>query len=150
MNLSNQHYPTAKIIILYPLLGGVVGGVLSLPYFLFNLTVNTQDGYFLVIFEMIFLVLIFSFVVGLLPALLAGIMMVIFKIHVGNFKSYFKAFVIGFVAVVLAYLGLMLLTVLSGADWSDWSAKKEVTTLWFALLGGLSSVVLARLFVPKR
>ncbi|MDO4895033.1 hypothetical protein [Moraxella sp.] len=137
MNNNNESkYPTLKVIMLYPLLGGLVGGVVVLPFLL-------PAG-----LDWIAFFLIIAWLVGLTPALLAGIMLAYFKIRILNPEHYLKAFFIGCLATLLPSL-LTSLIALIGESSVNHLIRFVGGSILFSIIGGVSSAILAKFILPK-
>lgn len=153
MNKNNESkYPTLKVITLYPLLGGVVGILLPAIPLLFYSTIIQGD-------EMGGTLLSFAFFLmlgaayGFIPALLAGFILAYFKVRILNPEHYVKVFLIGWLSTFLPGL-LMILIGLIREPLTEQSVLSlmsggVVVFMLLAVIGGVSSVILAKFILPK-
>lgn len=86
MNNKKNKYPTLKVITLYPLLDGLVGGS---PLIIIGLLMLIDDPKTI---ESTLIILFFICVIGFIPALLTGILLAYFKVKILKAMDYFKAF----------------------------------------------------------
>lgn len=86
MNNKKNKYPTLRVITLYPLLGGLVGGS---PLIIIGLLMLIDDPKTI---EGTLIILFFICGIGFIPALLTGILLAYFKVKILKVMDYFKAF----------------------------------------------------------
>lgn len=149
---TKNDYPTLKVITLYPLLGGIIGGLpITLTVVIGILIEQDWDP----IFEMLWASIVVTFLAGLIPSALAGILLAYYKIRVLHKANYLKAFFIGWLAT---FLPAMILVILANIDvLFEWQmldilfglVVSMVVVAIFALLGGLTSTLLAKFILPK-
>lgn len=149
---TKNDYPTLKVITLYPLLGGIIGGLpITLTVVIGILIEQDWDP----IFEMLWASVAITFLAGLIPSALAGILLSYYKIRVLHKTNYLKAFFIGWLAT---FLPTMILVILANIDvLFEWQmldilfglVVSMVVVAIFALLGGLTSTLLAKFILPK-
>lgn len=143
--MNNQKYPTVKVILGYALLGGIVGGFPLLPFIILSILEDLSN--IRVLFG-----LVFPFVVGFIPALITGIVLAYFKIAIKNKIDYFKPFWIGFGVTYLCFASIPIVWMFFG----DINNEALLYLIWnlagyllLALIGGVSSVILAKFLLPK-
>lgn len=148
MNNNNESkYPTLKVITLYPLLGGLVGGmpllIFAVLVFLFYDFVGKNQ------ILPFFIVIVWA--TGFVPALLTGIVLAYFKIKILKSDDYFKTFWIGFGVTFVCWLIINIKSTFYKLNESLVSGILSVifSHLAFALIGGISSAILAKFILPK-
>lgn len=149
---TKNDYPTLKVITLYPLLGGIIGGLpITLMVVIGILIEQDWDP----IFEMLWASVAVTFLAGLIPSALAGILLAYHKIRILDKTNYLKAFFIGWLAT---FLPTMILVILANIDvLFEWQmldilfglVVSMVVVAIFASLGGLTSTLLAKFILPK-
>ncbi|UXZ04091.1 hypothetical protein [Moraxella nasicaprae] len=96
-----------------------------------------------------------TFLAGLIPSALAGILLAYYKIRVLHKANYLQAFFIGWLAT---FLPTMILVILANIDvLFEWQmldilfglVVSMVAVAIFSLLGGLTSTLLAKFILPK-
>lgn len=147
MNKNKENkYPTLKVITLYPLLGGLVGGlpllIFALLAFLFYDFVGKNQ-------VLPFVSLVWA--TGFIPALLTGIVLAYFKIKIVKSDDYFKTFWIGFGIACIYWLIINIDSTFYKLNENLFSGIVSVifSHLVFALIGGISSTLLAKFILPK-
>ena len=159
MTLAN--YPTTKIITYYALLGGMVGGlVFAVVLGIMLLIEQIQTQAFRTDLSAIsdFVtgfggILIASFIVGFLPALLTGIIISLKRICLITLRNYLQIAVIGFL-VSLPILGIIVGIM---GNWSNGLSgfhfnlilDNVLTILGFSCIGAVSSVIVGKFVLPK-
>ncbi len=131
-------YPTAKVILGYTLLGGFMGGLLFVVMALISSAIgNLLLGGFsfneLVVKGLVFFIII-AVIMGAIPAFLAGLIISLFKIRLYGFKEVIKCFFVGFLTSSVFFMWL-----------GDY-----MSIIVYGIIGGVSSVILAFLLLPKR
>lgn len=152
MNKNNENkYPTLKVITLYPLLGGAVGILLPAISLLLYSTIIQGD-------EMDGTLLSFAFFLmlgaayGFIPALLAGCILAYFKVRILNLEHYVKVFLIGWLATFVPGLSMILIGLIREplTEQSALSLMSGVVVfMLLAVIGGISSTILAKFILPK-
>lgn len=152
MNENKENtYPTLKVIMLYPLLGGVVGILLpAIPLLLYSTIIQGDEMGGTLLSFAFFLMLGAAY--GFIPALLAGCILVYFKVRILNPEHYVKVFLIGWLSTFLPGL-LMILIGLIREPLTEQSVPSlmsgVVVFMLLAVIGGVSSVILAKFILPK-
>lgn len=152
---TTNNYPTGKVISTYALLGGLVGGVLFLVggglYMLFEQGgldgIDTSSRGIGGALIGIIVILISSWLFGLIPAWATGLFLAKTRTH----WQITKPFCVG--AVLSFVITFVLVTVFSLVADEEFELKAILETLKnsliFALLGGLSSIIVGKLVLPK-
>lgn len=150
MNKNKENkYPTLKVITTYTLLGGIVGGMpllifAVLAFFFYDFVGKNQ------ILPFIFVV----WAIGFVPALLTGIILAYFKIKILQSDDYFKTFWIGFGVTFIYWLIINI----ESTFYTFYKLNENLFSgivsvifshLVFALIGGISSTILAKFLLPK-
>lgn len=132
-----NHYPTIKVTILYSLLGGFVGG------FLFAMmAVSTSD--FDQTSNILLFIIAMGTIIGFIPAILTGFILSKLSAVKNQFADYGLMFMVG--GVILMLFSLCVSFILSGFDGMGFLF---VIAFFMALLGGISSVIVGSLVLPK-
>lgn len=152
-----RRYPTLKVIAGYTVLGGYIGGlvivaglvlglllasILSIPSIIgsvlsgdvFKMSLDELKDSLVTVSGFSILTVLFAIPLGAIPAFLAGSIIASLKIHWYGMKEILWCFFIGVFTTVLVF-GLWL--------------SFHIAILWFGVIGGVSSVILAFLFLPK-
>lgn len=151
-NNKENKYPTLKVIMLYPLLGGIVGG---LPVTLMVFIGMLIDQDWSSILEILWVIVAITFLVGFIPLALTGILLACYKVRILDTANYLKAFFIGWLSTFLPTMTLVILANIDALfDWQIMDimlvlVMSMVAVSIFALLGGLTSVILAKFILPK-
>lgn len=156
-----KSYPTKKVILTYSLLGGLVGGLIYslavgsvlLVEQVLHQSFKTDTTAFMDVLFGFAGILMVSFIVGFIPALLTGISIAIKKIRLIKKLAYLRLALIGFLATVPISTVLILLI----AMWSNGLSRLTpsliteniLTILVVSSIGGLSSVIVGKLVLPK-
>lgn len=138
MNKNTENkYPTLKVMMLYPLFGGVLSGLLILPILLLFFMTSGNDLTYLGIY------FYYWFLYGLFPAFIVGFLLSCFKITITKTVDYIKVFLMGFVVVLLCVL--MFIIIQGGFD----NLFIIIMMILLSLIGGTSSTLLAKFILPK-
>lgn len=139
-------HPKAKLILGFGLLGNFIGGLLfGIPIFLgalldngFALTSNdlTEPFYFMLFF------IIIAFGYGLIPAFLTGLILAYKKYSIRRFSDY------AFVALVGAGVSVGI-TLMPANSSLNLILHMYYFLISIAIVGGLSSMICGKLFLPK-
>lgn len=135
-------YPTQKVIGLYVLFGGLIGGlILGIGMLLTNIQ---KISYFMAswertIKEFIIFSLISS-VVGLLPAIITGVACSKLKIYFDSIAQVAKLFVVGFLSTLLLAIWFAFI---------DLFGDQLVVFLIVCGTGGLSAIITGAIALPK-
>lgn len=151
IELNDHLYPSSSVRWGYSLLGGATGGAI-VGMILGLLSIFDGLNVAAIILVTIFSI-IFGFVLGLLPAIITGLWIAKENIQINDAKDYLRIFFIGF-SVSSIYALLALLVVFG---FSLDRLTLDVANLFKGLefiagmgwIGGMSSIVLGKLVVPK-
>ncbi|OPH39766.1 hypothetical protein [Moraxella equi] len=151
MNGNNKNkYPTLKVILSYALLGSLVGTLPIIPVLIYAIIIGDDVENTLFIYAVILMV---GTVIGFIPALITGCMLSYFKVRILKVKDYLKAFFFGLLTTFS-----FLLIILATDFMTDVNALVEsiddffssiFLSFWIAIIGGLSSTILAKFILPK-
>ena len=147
-------YPTGKVLTCYALFGGGIGGLIHLigvMLFPMKETISWQQGGLNNFFLAMLAAIAFGTLFGFIPSILTSIIIVLRKIVLSSVWQYFRLFVIGcfvtFFIFVIAFHDINRL----------FTSNTLVTWLGIlvfngrlAIVGGLSSVIVGKLVLPKR
>ena len=147
-------YPTGKVLTYYALFGGGIGGLIHLigvMLFPMKETISWQQGGLNNFFLAMLAAIAFGTLFGFIPSILTSIIIVLRKIVLSSVWQYFRLFVIGcfvtFFIFVIAFHDINRL----------FTSNTLVTWLGIlvfngrlAIVGGLSSVIVGKLVLPKR
>lgn len=137
MTPIHSAYPTAKVIILYALFGGIIGGALV------GLVVAVLTAWF-DFFTILFTAMAYGFLIGLLPALITGSTLAYGQFY-RHKKSLLVAFAIGFLVTMLsAIIFLFFVDALT-----EQATLSLSLSLLIALVGGISAVLTGLFALPK-
>ena len=148
-NLENEAseslYPTNLVGWGYSLMGGAIGGAIAGVFFIFD-TQNIEVLIFIIIMS-----IIFGAVLGLIPSIITGVWIANNKTTIKSIEDYCKVFLMGF--LVSSVYGL-LATIISQYvfDWritNNFNQYLLSITGGMGLLGGLSSMILGKIILPK-
>ena len=142
---SESSYPTNLVGWGYSLMGGAIGGAIAGVFFIFD-TQNIEVLIFIIIMS-----IISGTVLGLIPSIITGAWIANNKTTIKSIEDYCKVFLMGF--LVSSVYGL-LATIVSQYvfDWrinSTFSQYLLPITGGMGLLGGLSSMILGKMMLPK-
>jgi len=135
-------YPKAKVIRNYGLFGGIVGGLILFVYLAIPMSIeigmSLRDS--LLFFKMAPAFIIVGFYGGLLPALLAGYIISLYKIYFSSLAQVFPLFAIGFISTFLCAVWFMI---------GDSSTNAMRSNLLFCCNGGMSAVITGWFTLPR-
>lgn len=133
---NKAKYPRLMVFLVYSQFGGSIGAFLTIiggfVYFFFEEynSVFFQDvGLLIFILSYIvvgFIFFLFAGIVGAIPAILTGAYIALSKIYLRNIWSYLHIFMVGYLSSLLIF--------------REW---------WLGLVGGISSVIVGYVIVPK-
>ena len=145
---NGWRYPKNYVWAMYSCYGGAIGGYLLCMLMLSEKAISGIN--FLSLVGNIFGLVIFSFIgafvgvaLGFIPATLTGFCVANCKIVISNLTDYLKLFIVG-----------GLITLIFGLIWFFFNDKVDVFKdfnfyLGTIILGGLTSMICGRLFLPK-
>lgn len=147
-------YPKEKVILLFTLLGGMVGGFIFglgiMLVFIIDNIINNKNILTVNSFvELLLSLLNFSLVglfIGGIPAFLTGLYLAITEFIIINKKYYLSLLLTGGIVTVFTLLILIILMI-TNEGITDWSATLILLIIF--LIGGLSSMICGKLFLPK-
>lgn len=137
-------YPRGKVIGVYGLLGGVVGGLILFFYIAIGISIDIgiplRDS--LPFVKMAPTFILVGFFGGLLPALLTGYIVSKFKIYFNSVAKVFPLFIIGFMSTFLFVVWFMI---------GDGSVNSSMTSdILFCCNGGVSAIITGWFVLPKQ
>ena len=132
-------YPKGKVIGIYGLLGGAIGGFIVFLYMLV-IDGNIFRQELTDIFKMLLASIVGGFFFGLLPTLVAGLTICKLKIVFDSILKIVPLFFIGFFSTFIFSVWIMLDEIVS---------EKIISALLFSLIGGASAVVTGLIALPK-
>ena len=154
--MQTNNYPTKKVILSYTLLGGLTGGVVFIVsaglYMLIEQAglhgVDTSLNAIKSTLVGVIAILIVSCLVGIIPAFLTGLVIAKTRTH----WQIMRLFSIG--AVLSLVTSFALMAVFGMFVFHNFGVKQLLDALRsgviFALLGGLSAVIIGKCVLPKR
>ncbi len=167
--ISNYLYPTSSVIWTYTLLGGAIGGaVIGFGSVLFEIIFGNSSPMFAMIMGTILFATVGA-IIGLVPSILTGWFVSRHRIVIVGVEDYLKLFITGFVMTVLCLMLLItalelqsfiqtyLNTTFNHSNYADTPSgfnSDDILAflkgaLFLGSVGGLSSVVLGKIIVPK-
>lgn len=137
-----SNYPKGKVIGLYGLLGGAIGGLI-IPLCISVLSViegsaSIQDVPDFI--KMLAAGTVFGFFLGLLPALLTGYSAYKLEIYFDSIRKVFPLFAIGFMSTFLCIVWFLL---------ESYSIDSVIGVVLFCCIGGASAIVTGLIALPK-
>ena len=141
--ITVPNYPKGKVIGIYGLLGGVVGGLILFLYIAIGMSIDIgiplRDSLLFVKIAPAFILA--GFFGGLLPALLAGYIVSKFEIYFHSVAKVFPLFIIGFISTFLFVVWFMI---------GDGSVNSSMTSdILFCCNGGVSAIITGLIALPK-
>jgi|26BtaG_2_1085354.scaffolds.fasta_scaffold03157_4 hypothetical protein len=138
-----QEYPTNTVIKKYLLMGGPIGGLLLLPFFIIMEII--EDGgvklsLILNIVPTIISLAVAGLILGFPPSLITGVTVGTAQLHFGSVKQGITIFIIGFVSTIVS---IFVFNSERGVNVLD------EMVLAIGAVGGLSAIICGILFVPK-
>ena len=138
-------YPSKDIFWGYTVFGGLIGGALI------GFAFGVWNGFLLMLLSILIGSMI-GFAVGFIPALLTGFLISKYEIRAEKLVNLIKIFAIGFFMTSFYMLLLMLMSQDSSSSntiLKTFSSCRN-TILWIGLIGGISSVITAKLMIPRK
>ena len=137
------NYPKGKVIGIYGLLGGAIGGLILFLYIAIGMSIDIgiplRDSLLFVKMAPVFILV--GFFGGLLPALLAGYIVSKFEIYFHSVAKVFPLFIIGFISTFLFVVWFMI---------GDGSVNSSMTSdILFCCNGGVSAIITGLIALPK-
>ena len=137
------NYPKGKVIGIYGLLGGAIGGLILFLYIAIGMSIDIgiplRDSLLFVKIAPAFILA--GFFGGLLPALLAGYIVSKFEIYFHSVAKVFPLFIIGFISTFLFVVWFMI---------GDGSVNSSMTSdILFCCNGGVSAIITGLIALPK-
>ena len=135
-------YPKNKILAIYGLLGGAIGGLIysSSITMLFLVEGDLSLQELPDVIKMILAFIFFGFSIGLLPALLAGFVISRLQICFDSIKKIVPLFVIGFISTFIFMIWFTL---------DENTITFTTSILSFCCTGGISAVITGWFALPK-
>ncbi|MGE6361747.1 hypothetical protein [Psychrobacter glacincola] len=137
------NYPKGKVIGIYGLLGGAIGGLILFLYIAIGMSIDIgiplRDSLLFVKMAPVFILV--GFFGGLLPALLAGYIVSKFEIYFHSVAKVFPLFIIGFISTFLFVVWFMI---------GDGSVNSSMTSdILFCCNVGVSAIITGLIALPK-
>ncbi|WP_352310810.1 hypothetical protein [Psychrobacter sp. W2-37-MNA-CIBAN-0211] len=132
-------YPKGKVIGIYGLLGGAIGGFIVFLYMLV-IDGNIFRQELTDIFKMLLASIVGGFFFGLLPTLVAGLTICKLKIVFDSILKIVPLFFIGFFSTFIFSVWIIA---------TDVFLEKIMFGLVFSLIGGVSAVITGLIALPK-
>lgn len=147
-------YPKAKVILGFTLLGGIVGGFIfglgiTLSWIISDIINNKNILTIKYFLELPSLLLVFSLAgifIGGIPAFLTGIYLATTEFIITSKKDYFSLVIIG--GAITIFISLILILLISTKGQTI-DAYINFDFLILFLIGGISSMICGKLFLPK-
>lgn len=133
------NYPKGKVIGVYGLLGGAIGGLIVFLYMLV-IDGNIFRQELTDIFKMLLASIVGGFFFGLLPTLVAGLTICKLKIVFDSILKIVPLFFIGFFSTFIFSVWIIA---------TDVFLEKIIFGLVFSLIGGASAVITGIVALPK-
>ena len=136
------NYPKGKVIGVYGLLGGAIGGLIVFLYMIvmFVIDGNIFRQELTDIFKMLLASIVGGFFFGLLPTLVAGLTICKLKIVFDSILKIVPLFFIGFFSTFIFSVWIIA---------TDVFLEKIMFGLVFSLIGGVSAVITGLIALPK-
>jgi hypothetical protein len=140
--ITISNYPKGKVIGLYGLLGGAIGGLIATSFIIvFSVIEGSVSLQEIPDFIKILAVgTVFGFPLGLLPALLTGYSAYKLEIYFDSMRKVLPLFTVGFMSTFLCIVWFMLK--------SD-SIDSVVNIMLICCVGGASAIVTGLIALPK-
>ena len=147
------NYPNGKVIGLYGLLGGAIGSsIIGLPIVLLGAITSAGFGVMEIV-KILLSIIILGSLIGLLPSLVAGIVICKFKIYFDSSNEVLPLFSIGCLSTFIVSLAITLLLTGFPAGALDKIVLSGVSILILflpvSILGGVSAVITGWFVLPK-
>ena len=135
-------YPRGKVIGLYGLLGGAIGGLITASYIIVLSVIEGRSSLqdipnFITILAVSS---VFGLPVGLLPALLTGYIAYKLEFYFDSIRKVLPLFTIGFVGTFLCIVWFML---------EAYSVDSIINIMLICCIGGASAIVTGLIALPK-
>lgn len=169
IGVDNNLYPTSSVIWTYTLLGGAIGGaIIGIGSILFETVFGNSSPMFAMIMGAILFATVGA-IIGLVPSVLTGWFVSKHRVVIIGVEDYLKLFVSGFLMTVLCLMLLItalelqsfvqnyLDTIFNPTTFTDTASsfnKNGILSfikgaLFLGWIGGMSSIVLGKIIVPK-
>ena len=136
------NYPKGKVIGIYGLLGGAIGGLILISYIIVitivKESISVNDA--LDFIKMLAAGAVFGFFLGLLPAFLTGYCASKLEIYFDSIRKVFPLFIIGFTSTFLCIVWFIL---------ESASIDSVIGIVLFCCIGGASAIVTGLIALPK-
>ena len=148
MSTQPASYPYWRILLCFSLLGGAVGGLITS---LFNLFAYLFTNDILDIILTIASAMLIGAAIGLIPALLTALVIVLRRMTLTSWVDYCKLFAIGFGLSALFMLAIIAIDAGLAPHYDPKYMPLQDYGLipYMGIIGGLSAVILARFTLPK-
>ena len=148
MSTQPVSYPYWRILLCFSLLGGAVGGLITS---LFNLFAYLFTNDTLDIILTIASAMLIGAVIGLIPALLTALVIILRRMTLTSWVDYCKLFAIGFGSSALFMLAIIAIDAGMAPHYDPKYMPLQDYGLipYMGIIGGLSAVILARFTLPK-
>lgn len=148
MSTQPASYPYWRILLCFSLLGGAVGGLITS---LFNLFAYLFTNDTLDIILTIASAMLIGAVIGLIPALLTALVIILRRMTLTSWVDYCKLFAIGFGSSALFMLAIIAIDAGMAPHYDPKYMPLQDYGLipYMGIIGGLSAVILARFTLPK-
>ena len=148
MSTQPASYPYWRILLCFSLLGGAVGGLITS---LFNLFAYLFTNDTLDIILTIASAMLIGAVIGLIPALLTALVIILRRMTLTSWVDYCKLFAIGFGSSALFMLAIIAIDAGLAPHYDPKYMPLQDYGLipYMGIIGGLSAVILARFTLPK-
>ena len=147
MSTQPASYPYWRILLCYSLLGGAVGGLLA--SLLSAIVLSPNDILDFILFSPVFMLT--GAGIGLIPALMTALVIVLRRMTLTSWVDYCKLFAIGFGSSALFTLALIAIDAGIAPHYNPKYMPLQNYGLipYMGINGGLSAVILARFTLPK-
>lgn len=137
-----QNYPTKKVILVFSLLGGAIGGTIFIivKSFVILITHYIQTSSIEIDLKDILLAPIFGTILGFLPAFFTGLTITSLELTKSYLTHYLTVFLIGIITSAIVGMPLQVITA------GGFSFEYFVI---YVFTGGVSSLILAKFVLPK-
>ena len=148
MSTQPASYPYWRILLCFSLLGGAVGGLITS---LFNLFAYLFTNDTLDIILTIASAMLIGAVIGLIPALLTALVIILRRMTLTSWVDYCKLFAIGFGSSALFMLAIIAIDAGLAPHYDPKYMPLQDYGLipYMGIIGGLSAVILVRFTLPK-
>lgn len=137
-----QNYPTKKVILVFSLLGGAIGGTIFIivKSFVILITHYIQTSSIEIDLKDILLAPIFGTILGFLPAFFTGLTITSLELTKSYLTHYLTVFLIGIITSAIVGMPLQVITA------GGFSFEYFVI---YVFTGGVSSLILSKFVLPK-